>query len=68
MDDKEAKEVEESLARSSVRAKSHDLCGRCEDPIGKAKAATCDFAPYAGMRLHLTCIAALVNESVAEEP
>ena len=67
MDDKKAQEVEEVVARIEVRSKVRDLCGRCEEPIGKAKAARCDFAPYSGMRLHVSCIAALEAESIGED-
>lgn len=67
MDDKDATFIENTLSKIGVRAKVRDLCGRCERPIGKEKAALCNFAPYAGMRLHVKCISALIAESVEEE-
>ncbi len=67
MTDGEAKRVEESLAGIGVHAKVRNICARCEEPIGRKRSVVCEFAPYAGLRLHATCLARLVGETVEAE-
>lgn len=45
------------------------LCGRCEERLKAGeKTVVAEFAPYAGIRLHLKCAQALTDECVPPEP
>lgn len=45
------------------------LCGRCEERVTSGeKSVVAEFAPYVGLRMHLRCMKAVVEEEVPEEP